>query len=499
MSDEGEVQVRPAPRDGEPERDVELTGCGGSLCCDPHRNVHRFVVLPIICFISFGSYFCYDGPGALQDDLKRDMGVNTSQYSNLYAWYSWPNVVLSMVGGFLIDRVFGIRLGAIIFAGFVCVGQVIFASGGILDLFWLMVVGRFVFGIGGESLCVAVNTYSVQWYKGKELNMVLGLSLSVARAGSTVNFNVMKPLYDAVSESYSGYKATGVTLMIAGLATILSLVLAVIMWFLDKRAQVILRRDEGKTGEEVHITDVKDFPVSFWMLTAICVFYYAAIFPFVSFGQVFFIRKFEMTPAEANSCTGIIYIISLVASPFIGLSIDLAGRNILWVMVSVLMTVGCHALMAFSFINPWVAMSILGIAFSMLASALWPMVALVIPERQCGTAYGIMQSVQNLGLALVNMLGGTIVDTVGYLVLEVFFLACLCATMMAAIVILVHDAAHGGSLNMTPGERRRFEACSKRALIAADDREPLLDEEEDGEASPDVADTRGGGRGQGGS
>ncbi|XP_037075475.1 major facilitator superfamily domain-containing protein 1-like isoform X2 [Pollicipes pollicipes] len=469
MSDEGEVQVRPAPRDGEPERDVELTGCGGSLCCDPHRNVHRFVVLPIICFISFGSYFCYDGPGALQDDLKRDMGVNTSQYSNLYAWYSWPNVVLSMVGGFLIDRVFGIRLGAIIFAGFVCVGQVIFASGGILDLFWLMVVGRFVFGIGGESLCVAVNTYSVQWYKGKELNMVLGLSLSVARAGSTVNFNVMKPLYDAVSESYSGYKATGVTLMIAGLATILSLVLAVIMWFLDKRAQVILRRDEGKTGEEVHITDVKDFPVSFWMLTAICVFYYAAIFPFVSFGQVFFIRKFEMTPAEANSCTGIIYIISLVASPFIGLSIDFAGRNILWVMVSVLMTIGCHALMAFSFINPWVAMSILGIAFSMLASALWPMVALVIPERQCGTAYGIMQSVQNLGLALVNMLGGTIVDHSGYLVLEVFFLACLCVCMVASIVIWVmDDIKHDGYLNGSRKLKQQIEErCRQREAAEA--------------------------------
>ena len=51
-----------------------------------------------------GSYFCYDGPGALQNDLKRDMEINTSQYSQLYAWYSWPNVVLSMVGGFLIDR-----------------------------------------------------------------------------------------------------------------------------------------------------------------------------------------------------------------------------------------------------------------------------------------------------------------------------------------------------------------------------------------------------------
>lgn len=27
----------------------------------------------------------------------------------LYAWYSWPNVVLCFFGGFLIDRVFGIR------------------------------------------------------------------------------------------------------------------------------------------------------------------------------------------------------------------------------------------------------------------------------------------------------------------------------------------------------------------------------------------------------
>ena len=71
-----------------------------------------------------GSYFCYDNPGALQDIIKRDMDVSTSQYMTLYAWYSWPNVVLCFFGGFLIDKVFGIRLGAIIFAGFVTAGQV---------------------------------------------------------------------------------------------------------------------------------------------------------------------------------------------------------------------------------------------------------------------------------------------------------------------------------------------------------------------------------------
>lgn len=52
------------------------------------------------------------------------MKVSTSEYMTLYSWYSWPNVVLCFFGGFLIDRVFGIRLGAIIFAALVTVGQV---------------------------------------------------------------------------------------------------------------------------------------------------------------------------------------------------------------------------------------------------------------------------------------------------------------------------------------------------------------------------------------
>lgn len=68
--------------------------------------------------------------------------------------------------------------------------------------------------IGGESLAVAQNTYAVSWFKGKELNMVFGLQLSFARLGSTVNFNVMGPLYKYVSQFYSGHSCTGVVLLI---------------------------------------------------------------------------------------------------------------------------------------------------------------------------------------------------------------------------------------------------------------------------------------------
>lgn len=52
------------------------------------------------------------------------MKVSVTQYALLYSLYSWPNVILSVFGGYLLDRVFGVRLGTIIFSAFVCLGQV---------------------------------------------------------------------------------------------------------------------------------------------------------------------------------------------------------------------------------------------------------------------------------------------------------------------------------------------------------------------------------------
>ena len=54
-----------------------------------------------------------------------------------------------------------------------------------------MYVGRVIFGIGGESLAVAQNAYAVAWFIGKELNLVFGLQLSIARVVSFIDRNYM--------------------------------------------------------------------------------------------------------------------------------------------------------------------------------------------------------------------------------------------------------------------------------------------------------------------
>ena len=76
------------------------------------------------------------------------MELSGKQYSinTLYLVYSWPNVIISVFGGFLLDRWLGIRIGTIVFCALVSVGQLIFALGGIFNNFLVMVIGRFIFG-----------------------------------------------------------------------------------------------------------------------------------------------------------------------------------------------------------------------------------------------------------------------------------------------------------------------------------------------------------------
>jgi len=483
--------------------EVELDGWEGSCCCHPQALFHRLIALVFMCLLGFGSYFCFDNPGALQSELKEAMNITTAQFANLYSWYSWPNVILPIIGGFLMDRVFGIRLGTMLFAFIIIIGQLVFSLGGFLDRLWVMEIGRFVFGIGGESLAVAQNTYAVSWFKGKELNMVFGFQLSIARVGSTVNFLAMGPLFawiknqtmkgeptdDLIPDPYppdnwsntSNYEfgmidadgdnhgptIIGWTLLIAGLSCVMSFVCSVLLAWIDKRRACILNiGDPADSGEVVKISDIKDFPISFWFLCLACLAYYGAIFPFVSLAKDFFKEEFDMDGDAANFITGLIYLVSAPASPLLGLLMDKTGRNVTWVFIAVVASIGCHALLAFTRLNPYIAVSCMGVAYSLLASALWPIAALIIPEYQLGTAYGLMQAIQNLGTALIVMAAGTISDEYGYTWLEIFYIFWLGVSLMSTVCIWICDCTTTGYLNMSIGRRKKFDLERQASLEA---------------------------------
>lgn len=113
------------------------------------------------------------------------------KFNLLYTVYALPNVVLPLVGGVMVDR-WGPGLCMISYSICLCVGQALFAVGLSHHSWTLMLLGRAVFGLGGESICVAFSTLFSDWFDPSERAFAFGTQLAVSRLGSVLN-NFVSP------------------------------------------------------------------------------------------------------------------------------------------------------------------------------------------------------------------------------------------------------------------------------------------------------------------
>ncbi|EDO28002.1 predicted protein, partial [Nematostella vectensis] len=348
-----------------------------------------------------------------------DMAKDTSNYVLLYSLYSYPNVILCFFGGFLLDRVFGVRLGTLIFSAFVLAGQV-----SVEQRLWLRKSSQIKHRANRNAINILLKTLCISLTKATTFHFHILVENSEELSDHTLKqakAYFLRGRIGILLSTDSKVITHYINRSKQSLVCLFSFICGICVGVLDKRSARILQKDEGKTGEMIQLRDVKDFPLSLWLIFLICVAYYVAVFPFVGLGLAFFQEKFDLTPDTAGAVNSIVFIISAAASPVLGFMVDRTGKNVFWVLLAVVLTLVAHGMVAFTFWNPFVAMSVLGVAYSLLACALWPLVSLVVPGHQLGTAYGFMQSIQNLGLAVITQVAGIIVDNNGYLILEIFF------------------------------------------------------------------------------
>ena len=135
----------------------------------------RWSILTLASILLIGYYFCYDSPAPLKTALLAPpYNLSENQWSGLYSIYSLPNMVLPLLGGILISKI-GIRLGLILFTVILTLGQAVLALGGYQNSYAVMMMGRFIFGLGGDSMAVAEYAIVCSWFVGKELSFAVGV------------------------------------------------------------------------------------------------------------------------------------------------------------------------------------------------------------------------------------------------------------------------------------------------------------------------------------
>lgn len=206
--------------------------------------------------------------------------------------YAIPNIFLPFFGGYFVDK-FGVRVVLFSTSLFIASGQCIFALGLSIKSWPVMYLGRVVFGFGGESMGVANSAVLASWFKGKELAFAFGLNLSVARLGSVMN-NLLSPV---LAESSGGvvFATWFGAILCAGSVGCVSIFAPI-----DRGMDAVISRNKGededsvqtlllaadsgesttktaKPEEETKFSDVKKFPISFWILATSCVVVYGEL------------------------------------------------------------------------------------------------------------------------------------------------------------------------------------------------------------------------------
>lgn len=404
----------------------------------------RWLVLILLSVSMFASYFfddifssvshIFSDPGVIVD-----LGWNAAEYGSYGGAYS----ILCVCGGLIIcgmllDK-WGVRFTGSLFIGLMVGGAALvtyaisgsFANSGFCR--WLghafakpslalAITGCSIFGLGSEIAGVAVTRSLAKWFKGKEMALAMGLQLALARLG-TATALVSVPYLVTVSNGRVPFSQTirpahvGLILMAIGVA------LWIVFLTMDSKF------DSEKAAEEAATNDGKpkkkdDFKFSdigkilsnkyFILVSLLCVFFYCCIISFRRFATSIIIPRFNIDQDLAATMVALIPFCTMVFTPIFGYLVDRKGRGTRLMLIGSIMVLVAHLIVAFAPRGMawcgYLGIGMLGIGYALVPAAMWPSVPKIIPEKNLGTAFSLIYWVQNIGLLIVPIIVGKVID-----------------------------------------------------------------------------------------
>lgn len=428
----------------------------------PSRRPYRFTILFVVAMLIYGSYFAFDSIGAIAPELIRELGLDRATIGNLYSMYSMAAIPVVFLGGILTDRL-GLRLASLLFNTLVVLGSAVVAlSRSVSGLYF----GRIIFGAGSEALIVAQNAILARWFKGKELALAFGITLTVSRLGTLFSFNTEA----LISKHYGGFVYA---LWAAVGFCVVSWLCNLLFIAMDRHGEQVLSLPQPEAGDKIVLSDIGKFGPTYWYVTLLCVTFYSAVFPFTGLSTDFFHDKWGIpTTAEveggflvqafssflnmtstAGGITSIPMFASMCLAPFAGHLVDRVGRRATMMIVGSLLFVPAHLMLGLSDTYPAYPMALLGAAFVLVPAAMWPSVPLIVAKERVGTAYGLTTAVQNVGLLSFPYLNGKLRDVTKTYRSSQFMFAGLGVVGLVCAVLLKRADKDSGSVLENPEEK----------------------------------------------
>ena len=437
----------------------------------------RWTALIIVSVTMMFGYFFTDVMSPLEPLLTAakgsEGGLGLGWSSSEYGWFSGAyglmNVYLLLLffGGIILDK-FGIRFTGVLSTALMFGGALIkwwsvsqdFGDSTIWVPFGGNVqaqvayagLGFAIYGVGAEIAGITVSKVIVKWFTGHELALAMGLQVALARIGTAVALGASLP----IAKSLGGV-STSVGLGAACLC--IGMISFIVYNVMDKKEDAAAAANATSSSEDgFKFSDLTILLTNkgFWYITLLCLMFYAGVFPFLKFATKLMVFKYGVDPELAGLIPAMLPFGTIFLTPLFGSIYDKKGQGAtLMIIGSILLTI-VHITFALPVSNVVLAigvMIILGIAFGLVPSAMWPSVPKIIPMKLLGTAYAVIFYIQNIGLSMVPMWIGAVNDKntdasgiIDYTESMTIFAAFGATAILIAFLLLLEDKKKGYGL-----------------------------------------------------
>jgi MFS family permease len=398
----------------------------------------RWIALILVSLTMLAAYFFVDMMAPLQSLIQQDLNWTPTTYG----FFSGSEYLLNMLGfliisGIILDKM-GIRYTGLLATSVMLLGGLIkfygltpyFQNGGFGFEFFnsfmpglpatakVASIGYAIFGIGVEMTGITVSRAIVKWFKGKEMALAMGMEMATARMGASVAFffsakmagvtridnivegNILNPIY------------FGLALLSIGLLCF------VVYNFMDarfdKETKASLTGNE-EPEEEFRVKDILKILTnrSFFYIALLCVLFYSGIFPFLKYAVNMMENRLGIEPNVAGNISALLPVGTIILTPLIGYFLDTRGKGATMMIFGAVLLTVAHLTFALAPLNIALAITaivVLGIAFSLVPASMWPSVPKIVEERYLGSAYALIFWIQNIGLTLIPMLIGYVLQ-----------------------------------------------------------------------------------------
>ncbi len=436
--------------------------------------VARWAALILIALMMFFAYMFVDVMSPLKSLVESARGWDSTTFGTYAASEYFLNVCgFLIIAGVILDKM-GIRFTGLLSASLMVIGagiKYVAISDGFqttdfcmwLNSWWvsfpgsakLASLGFMIFGCGCEMAGTTVSKSIAKWFKGKEMALAMGLEMAIARLGV---FAVMW-----LAPLWANWFDKSIVAPIAFCSALLCIGLLCYMVFsvmdikLDKQLKAAGEISEEASDEEFKFSDLGKIFTSkmFWLVALMCVLYYSAIFPFQRYAPNYLEVTLGVDSETASRLFSCFPILAMVLTPALGALLDFKGKGASMLMLGAVIMVICHlcfALVLPIFPSSWLALLIivvLGVSFSLVPAALWPSVPKIIDEKILGSAYCVIFWIQNIGLCLVPLLIGAVLEaTGGYTVPMLIFSSFGVLAFFIGIMLKLEDKRKGYGLEL---------------------------------------------------